>query len=344
MNVREFITGIVVGLEEGGPGSGHWGHRGVPGQRGGSLPGAFSVKATPSGAVQKYLAMISWEQTKAEDDIAALQKMVARKQVDEEHAQAIREAICRNRYARAVYNKRIAMTPSALPKPLQGAKLANSEADSEEAEANGRHMYRDIAVRPNNANSRAVLKNEICEKLAERSGLPYEEVNRRIGQWAKTSNDTSAKALSMQEAARREFGSKLSPWQKNQWKESGAGKMISAEEMKMNRRLLRAMYEETQEHLRSLGVPADGFVTLYRGVKLSGKWPKGEKVVYEGNALESWSLISSTAASFGDRRQFLTANIPASRIVSTATTGFGCLTESEVVVLGGLGPLEAIAE
>jgi len=146
----------------------------------------------------------------------------------------------------------------------------------------------------------------------------------------------------MQEAARREFGSSLSPWQKNQWKESGAGGMVSADEMRMHRRFLRAMYDETQERLRSLGVPADEFVTLYRGVRIPGEWYRDDVAAYEGNAIESWSTSIQVAVSFAGNQQVLDAAIPANRIISTATTGFGCLVENEVVVLGGLGPLEVI--
>jgi len=349
MNVREFITGIVVGLEEGGPGSGHWGHRGIPGQRGGSLPGQFSVKGDLTGLVMEYLERIPTDPAKtakAEAEIAALQKMAKEPWIDKQTSRAIREAIARYRYEQAITNKQIEVTPRGIPstalRPLQEGKLANSDADPDVAEGHQALLDSDFAKYPDDYDGRAMLKDDICERLAARSGLPYEEVNARIKEWAVTSNDTSVESLIMQEAARREFGSSLSPWQKNQWKESGAGGMVSADEMRMHRRFLRAMYDETQERLRSLGVPADGFVTLYRGVRIPGEWYRDDVAAYEGNAIESWSTSIQVAVSFAGNQQVLDAAIPANRIISTATTGFGCLVENEVVVLGGLGPLEVI--
>lgn len=341
MNVREFINVVSAELVEGGPGSGHWGHRGIPGQRGGSLPGSFSVKDAPSWRAVAYLQMLPKNiLSDAEEAIADLQRMAKGPWMSEGGSQAVREAISIYRYTQAVIKKQIAVTPRIARK----MNLVNSGADPEAAEGNQALLNKDFDMRSRGHDSWAVLKNEICERLSERSGLSYDEINLRLRQWAETSNDTSAKSLAMQEAAQQEFGSKLSPWQKNQWECSGAGKLTSAEEMMMNRRFLRAMHEETQEHLRSLGVPADGFVTLYRGAKLQSKGNREEMVAYEGNAIESWSTDRNVAASFAGNRQVIEANIPASRIISTATTGFGCLGESEVVVLGGLGPLESKVE
>ena len=47
--------GIKVTEEEdyGGPGSGHWGHKGIKGQRGGSAPGGAAVAAAPKAAPDK---------------------------------------------------------------------------------------------------------------------------------------------------------------------------------------------------------------------------------------------------------------------------------------------------
>lgn len=43
--------GIIEGIEKGGPGSGHWGHAGRPGERGGSLPSVGGVEIEPSAGV-----------------------------------------------------------------------------------------------------------------------------------------------------------------------------------------------------------------------------------------------------------------------------------------------------
>lgn len=59
----------------------------------------------------------------------------------------------------------------------------------------------------------------------------------------------------------------------------------------------------------------------------------------DSNALESWSLSADTARSFADSGKkgelgiTLVMEVPVSRIMSTAATGIGCLTELEVVLL-----------
>ena len=50
------------------------------------------------------------------------------------------------------------------------------------------------------------------------------------------------------------------------------------------------------------------------------------------NALESWSFDPDTAAGFGDL--VLQVDVPASRVISTARTGLGCLHEYEFVLIG----------
>jgi hypothetical protein len=52
--------------------------------------------------------------------------------------------------------------------------------------------------------------------------------------------------------------------------------------------------------------------------------------------LSSWAYESLAAESFaGDNGVLMRAVVPASRILSTGTTGVGCLSEAEMVVLGG---------
>ena len=57
-------------------------------------------------------------------------------------------------------------------------------------------------------------------------------------------------------------------------------------------------------------------------------------VEYHGNAVESWSLSSKIASWFGGAR--LAMKVPIKNIVSTAVSGFGCLSEGEIVVGGNL--------
>jgi hypothetical protein len=121
-------------------------------------------------------------------------------------------------------------------------------------------------------------------------------------------------------------------------------------ESNKQRAILRTMYNETQAELKSRGITE---VRLSRGVSFpkeqAAYWEeqKGQSVVIGTNALESWSVSRLVAGMFagsgakgqatGDVGVVLETVVPAERILSTPATGFGCLTEGEVIVLGGIG-------
>jgi hypothetical protein len=95
------------------------------------------------------------------------------------------------------------------------------------------------------------------------------------------------------------------------------------------RKVARAMYENTQKELRNKF--PDGSVLLYRGKEnVYAKDSKGNIFNYNGNSSESWSVSVTMALSFGD---VVCAKIPVSRILCTAKTGLGCLSEFEFIVL-----------
>ena len=109
--------------------------------------------------------------------------------------------------------------------------------------------------------------------------------------------------------------------------------------------LLNSMYRQTQDHLREQGIKT---MTVYRGVitdDLNGI-SKGTTVKLNGNAMESWTVHPIVARDFagGSRGngRILAMEVPASRILSTPKTGFGCVSEFEVVVLGGKDMGEAV--
>ena len=59
--------------------------------------------------------------------------------------------------------------------------------------------------------------------------------------------------------------------------------------------------------------------------------------------ISSWSLDPEQADSFADSGNYkivLRTIVPAELIFSTVFSGIGCLSESEIVVLGGLGKAE----
>ena len=75
-----------------------------------------------------------------------------------------------------------------------------------------------------------------------------------------------------------------------------------------------------------------------------------DEVSFQQNPLSSWSSDARTASAFAERSGdesiaqaavVMYAEVPAERIVSTPFTGFGCLTEQEILVAGG--PTEVFA-
>lgn len=100
------------------------------------------------------------------------------------------------------------------------------------------------------------------------------------------------------------------------------------------RKVLRAMYNRTQRLLTEAGV---SHINVHRGTdgipvpKHSG----GIVTAYQGNASESFSLNKGTTRTFGDT--LVSVKAPRSRVLSCFLTGFGCMSEMEVVILGGSG-------
>ena len=104
---------------------------------------------------------------------------------------------------------------------------------------------------------------------------------------------------------------------------------------------LNAMYDNTQEQLAKQGLKPDDEITLFRGVNTDiGNMQPGQSMKYKGNAAESWSLSASTASSFG--HAVLMSKVKAKNILSTFASGFGCMNEQEVVILGGEGSVVVV--
>lgn len=113
------------------------------------------------------------------------------------------------------------------------------------------------------------------------------------------------------------------------------------------RHVLRQMYNDTQRKLATAGFKIGDTIRLYRGTKRplaeSENWNSGDIISVRGNAIESWSLWDGIAKNFAvtgtdpsSRSIVIEMNIPIERILSTARTGFGCLNEGEFVILGGI--------
>ena len=222
---------------------------------------------------------------------------------------------------------------------------------------------------------RAELKAQVARDLAEASGVTEQEAADFVRQWAHSSNGNDMRSLAIQQDAAKEFGTKISEFTQGQinardtLKEKTIQKLVAdgetpematklvgaavsfhpLMESDRQRALLRAMYNETQAELKARGIKE---VRLSRGIgfpiEQTKYWEgqKGKSVSIETNTLESWSVSRMVAGMFagagaggkskGDIGVVLEAVVPAERILSMPATGFGCLTEGEVIILGGV--------
>ncbi len=182
------------------------------------------------------------------------------------------------------------------------------------------------------------LKNKIVTALSQATGVPYQKVNRIIRSWADTSNESELARL-IQSVAQEEFGVALSQWQKSLPEVSlnafDNARGITKEDV---RKVVKTMYANTQAELKALGITE---VKLYRGLVTQGRPASkpGQEYAIDSNAVESWSLSKGVAQTFavpfsGMSATVLSTTVPVSRILCTPRTGFGCLNEEEVLVLG----------
>jgi hypothetical protein len=173
-----------------------------------------------------------------------------------------------------------------------------------------------------------------------------------IQQWSFTSNDTSATALAMQDIAAQKFGiENHADWNVDTsgLTSEAVSTMNAYRETLVNEKaevlgsFLQAQYDSTQDYLSSKNIDS---LVLYRGMKdLETPVESGEQWV-QTRPMTSWSTSEQSAAMFSDvdptlgsdeslNSVMVKATVPADRILSLPMTGFGCLNEQEVVVLGG---------
>jgi hypothetical protein len=274
--------GWPVFVERGGPGSGHHGHKGRPGKRGGSARGMGPLIAPDiegSGSESREVTKLLSENLPVPEDF------------DEEDVEY----------------------------------MTWDDADEEVC---------------------ALVKVGIARDLAQQTGIPEQDCAKFVHQWSETSNDTDMRSLAIQQDAAKEFGLELSDWQKTRVEKAKTREGAASESLMGGQdKLLRAMYESTQRDLAAAGLgPDDTVRRLFRGVQYGDSlpdWKDGDKVSFGGNVLESWSVSEDIAREFSDGI-ILVADVPASSILSTARSGFGCLNEGEVVAFGSVPGSEVL--
>lgn len=207
-------------------------------------------------------------------------------------------------------------------------------------------------------------KHDLIVELSERTGIGYEQMDAFVRGWAQTSNDDSLAMLTTQEIAADLFGGKLSPWQEERlaslrerfpdavtssfalWPGEPLQLVPYATPEEAVRATLRAMYDVTQERFAADGITE---LVIRRGFSTSDESlidffsdiSSGDRVDIQSNALESWSFSGFIAEYFASERpgggigMVFETRVPVERIFSTPRSGFGCLDEWEVVVIGG---------
>jgi hypothetical protein len=173
-----------------------------------------------------------------------------------------------------------------------------------------------------------------------------------VGVWADSSGDHHDIALALQQSALREFPELTDGAATDHWDLDptlrGVVRRELAESGAVYRAFHRAQYNNTQRWFKKHGIT---HVTLYRGMAI----PKetAETALKGGTSaitdlatqpVSSYSYELETALEFAtdtSRSSGLTPTLsvsrfPVERVLSTALTGFGCLTEGEVTVLGGI--------
>src|SRR3990167_8201342 len=203
------------------------------------------------------------------------------------------------------------------------------------------------------AETRSSLKTKVVGDIAARSGLSLRRVNEFVKTWALTSSDNSLDAIALQYVAGRKFNVSLTGFIDGtadafaRGREGSAWRLATAE----SERFLDAVYAQTQEMLArwgikefylGRGISGSEFTSLPEVLEYKRKQAAvrmgrrfyTEDIDFKSNPLSSWSVDAKVYGTWDSHVLF--AKVPASRILSTPFTGFGCLNEFEFVVVGGL--------
>ncbi|MFA6875732.1 MAG: NUDIX hydrolase [Parabacteroides sp.] len=193
------------------------------------------------------------------------------------------------------------------------------------------------------------LKKKVCNDIAKKlskdanflkyaEGEPLSNVTKSlVSSWATTSADNNIRALSLQKTSEETFGFK-SKHNLMEDKSSDTNKLIS-EDMKKNgaayKSFLKAQYDNTQKYFKEKGITE---IEVYRGMQNIENDIGKKKTTLRLQPMSSFSTSFDTANMFanaGDGFGTISkAVIPVEDILSTPFTGFGCLHENELVVIG----------
>ena len=170
-------------------------------------------------------------------------------------------------------------------------------------------------------------------------------IRKAISLWANSSGNDHAECVAMQVVAREEFGLDTDSVYIPSIDPAYGGNDTLRESLALGtqgrRAFLRAMYDLTQEWFKEQGIDA---VVCMRGFG-HAHW---DEYAYEGTMqkvmqqpMSSWAVADrDTARMFG--KHILMSIIPREKILSTPRTGFGCLSEHEIVTIADVLPAEVV--
>jgi len=242
-----------------------------------------------------------------------------------------------------------------LRKIIQGRYGSGGEGQSEEAK---QHVaeYLSYALQDSKEFDKIVRAQfgDISEKEwatyspAQKGLWRKRTCSRLVHQWAQTSGDANEVSIALQLSAMDEFNlteANFSHLDANALR--GARENLLPRYWKGYRAFLRAQYDATQGLLKRNKVEA---VEVFRGWKTKkniggeissmspfGQFVKGEVELQPMSAFSS-SMIEAksfaTKGTSGNIRIVSKVIVPRERILSCPRTGFGCLEEEEMVILG----------
>ncbi len=211
--------------------------------------------------------------------------------------------------------------------------------------------------------------DNIYDKVTDK--VKRQIIREYIAEWASTSADDSKQAILVQKIAQQEFGledAKMDHFSQgvledvefylgedDDRKRGETLEKYVETERRFIIKFLRAQYNETQKFFKDSGVKE---IYVYRGMSFYDeslippnliKFTKEHDNYDKNNLLvgrvgidlqpiSSYALNPKEAIGFAKSRNFpftIASKIPVERVLSTSRTGFGCLDESEITVLGG---------
>jgi hypothetical protein len=178
------------------------------------------------------------------------------------------------------------------------------------------------------------MHNDIPKDSA---GLKAEVAKRLVNCWADASFDHNVTAIAVQYTVEKELGLDKTYSRPLGAKEADKVHNFLLKHEPVLSSFVRATYANTQETLRKAGIT---HMEVCRG--FNDDYHSRGEVDVALQPLSSFTTDHRTAMSFSARDADSFSNpriaygrVPRERIFSTAFTGPGCLTESEVIVLGG---------